>query len=122
MDSVVQLARKQGYVETLFGRRRVIRELSDSRFQTKKWGERAAINTPIQGTASDLVKMVMVELRNSLYSPILLQIHDELLFECENNLLAEETQKIKNIMENVVSWKVPLKVNIHTGQNWQTAH
>ncbi len=122
MDSIVQLARKQGYVETLFGRRRVIRELSDSRFQAKKWGERVAINTPIQGTASDLVKMVMVELRNSLYSPILLQIHDELLFECDSGLLEEETRKIKNIMENVVSWKVPLEVNIHTGQNWQTAH
>ena len=122
MDSIVQSAQKQGYVETLFGRRRVIRELSDSRFQTKKWGERAAINTPIQGTASDLMKMVMVDLRNSLYSPILLQIHDELLFECDNDFLEEETQKIKSIMESVVSWKVPLKVNIHIGQNWQTAH
>ena len=122
MDSTVQLARKQGYVETLFGRRRVIRELSDSRFQAKKWGERAAINTPIQGTASDLMKMVMVDLRDSLYSPLLLQIHDELLFECDNSFLEEETQKIKSVMENVVSWKVPLKVNIHAGQNWRTAH
>ena len=122
MDSVVQLARKQGYVETLFGRRRFIRELSDSRVPTRKWGERAAINTPIQGTASDLVKMVMVELRNSLYSPILLQIHDELLFECEDHLLEEEVRRIVNIMENIVSWKVPLKVNIHTGKDWQTAH
>ena len=122
MESVVELAHKQGYVETLLGRRRVIRELSASRVHTKKWGERVAINTPIQGAASDLVKMVMIELRNSLYSSILLQIHDELLFECEDSLLKEETQQIKNIMENVVVWQVPLKVNIYVGQNWQVAH
>ena len=122
MDSVVLSAHEQGYVETFFGRRRVIRELSSSRIQMKKWGERVAINTPIQGTASDLVKIAMVELGASLYSPLLLQIHDELLFECDEDLLEEEIQKIKNIMENVVSWKVPLKVNIHVGQNWQIAH
>lgn len=122
MDSIVQLAHKQGYVETLLGRRRVIRELSSSRFQNKKWGERAAINTPIQGAASDLVKIAMIKLRNSLYSPLLLQIHDELLFECEEGLLEEEIRHIKNIMEGVINWKVPLKVNIHVGQNWQIAH
>ena len=122
MDSVVERARKQGYVETLFGRRRVIQEVSSGRFQTKKWGERAAINAPIQGTAGDLVKKAMIELRGSLYSPILLQIHDELIFECDDDLLEEETAKIKNIMENTVQWKVPLKVHISTGQNWWTAH
>ncbi len=122
MDSMIQLVHKQGYVETLFGRRRVIQEIFSSRFQTKKWGERVAINTPIQGAASDLVKIAMIELRNSLYSSILLQIHDELLFECEENLLEEEIRQIKTIMENVVSWIVPLKVNIHVGQSWHTAH
>ena len=122
MDSIVKFAQKHGYVETLFSRRRVIPELSSSRFQIKKWGERVAINTPIQGAASDLVKIAMIKLRNSLYSPLLLQIHDELLFECEDNLLEEEVGKIKEIMENVVDWKVPLKVNIHVGQNWQLAH
>ena len=122
MDSIVQLAHKQGYVETLLGRRRVIRELSSSRFHNKKWGERVAINTPIQGAASDLVKIAMIKLRNSLYSPLLLQIHDELLFECEDGLLEEEMRQIKDIMEGVINWKVPLKVNIHVGQNWQIAH
>lgn len=122
MDSIVQLAHKQGYVETLLGRRRVIPELSSSRFQRKKWGERVAINMPIQGTASDLVKVAMIKLRDSLYTPLLLQIHDELLFECEESLLEEEIGRIKEIMENVVKWEVPLKVNIHVGQNWQLAH
>ncbi|MDE0119628.1 MAG: DNA polymerase I [Bdellovibrionales bacterium] len=122
MDSVVVSAHKKGYVETFFSRRRTIRELSSSRVQIKKWGERMAINTPIQGTASDLVKIAMIELSNSLYSPLLLQIHDELLFECDEDRIQEETWQIKNIMENVVAWKVPLKVHIHVGQNWQAAH
>ncbi|MDE0518868.1 MAG: DNA polymerase I, partial [Bdellovibrionales bacterium] len=122
MDSIVLSAHKRGYVETLFGRRRTIQELSSSRVQIKKGGERVAINTPIQGTASDLVKIAMIELSNSLYSPLLLQIHDELLFECDEEGIQEETRQIKNIMENVVAWKVPLKVHIHVGQNWQTAH
>lgn len=122
MDSVVKTAHKKGYVETLFGRRRVIKELAASRVQTKKWGERAAINTPIQGTASDLVKIAMIDLRSSLYSPLLLQIHDELLFECEEDKIEEEVEKIKSIMEGVVAWKVPLKVNISIGDDWQSAH
>ncbi len=122
MDSTVQTAREKGYVETLFGRRRVIKAISGNHFQAKKWGERAAINTPIQGTVSDLMKMAMIQLRDSLYSTLLLQLHDEMLFECEEDLLEEETRQIKNIMENVVNWKIPLKVNIHVGQNWETAH
>jgi len=122
MDTAITAAIKKGYAETLFGRKRFIQELSNTHFHTKKWGERAAINTPIQGTASDLVKMAMIQLRNSLYSPLLLQIHDELLFECDDHLLKEETKYIKQIMENIVAWKVPLKVNIFIGQNWQVAH
>ena len=122
IEDVVKKASKTGYVETLFGRRRQIIELQSSRFQSKKFGERVAMNTPIQGTASDVVKMAMVELRNSLYSSLLLQIHDELLFECPEELLNEEIEQIVEIMENVVSWKVPLKVNTCTGTNWMQAH
>ena len=122
MDSVVKRAHQQGYVETLFHRRRFISALDSSHFQTKKWSERVAINSPIQGTASDIVKMAMIKLRDSLYSPLLLQIHDELLFECEDHLLEEEIKQIQHIMENIVDWKVPLKVNIHVGQNWHLAH
>ena len=122
MDSMVKQAYAQGYVETLMGRRRMMRELSSKNFPTKKGQERAAINAPIQGTASDLVKLAMVELRNSLYSPILLQIHDELLFECPDHLVEEEICRIREIMENVASWKVPLKVQINVGQDWQSAH
>ncbi len=119
MESSPQKARQRGYVETVFGRRRYIGELQSVRFHTQKFGERAAINMPVQGTAGDLVKIAMLELRNSLYSPILLQIHDELLFECNKNLVDEEVKYIKNIMENVVSWRIPLKVNIRIGKNWE---
>ncbi len=121
MDSIVRTARKQGYVETLFGRKRFIREISADRFQSRKWSERAAINAPIQGTAGDLMKKVMIDLRNSLYSPILLQIHDELLFECDETHQGEEMQKIKKIMESVVQWKVPLKVHIYVSRSWYRA-
>ena len=122
MEDVVKKAVQTGYVKTLYGRQRKIDELKSSHFQNKKFGERAAINTPIQGTASDLVKIVMVSLRNSLYSSLLLQIHDELLLECPEELLEEEIKKVVEIMENAVSWKVPLKVNICTGYNWKQAH
>ena len=122
MDSVVKLAYQQGYVETVFHRRRFIHSLNSSHFQTKKGNERIAINSPIQGTASDIVKMAMIKLRDSLYSPLLLQIHDELLFECESALLEEEIEHIRDIMENIVNWEIPLKVNIHVGQNWHSAH
>ena len=123
IDSTVQLVREKACVETLMGRRRIIHEATDSSsFHTRRGGERAAINAPIQGTAGDIVKIAMIKLRNSLYSPLLLQIHDELLFECDDSRLEEETKLIKDIMENVVTWKVPLKVNIHVGQNWELAH
>ena len=119
MEWIPEQARKKGYVETVFGRRRAIQELKSTRFQTKKFGERAAINMPIQGTAGDIVKMAMVELRNSLYARILLQIHDELLFECPTEVMKEEILYIKDIMENIVKWRVPLKVNISVGPNWE---
>ena len=123
IDSTVQLVREKACVETLMGRRRIIHEATDSAsFHTRRGGERAAINAPIQGTAGDIVKIAMIKLRNSLYSPILLQIHDELLFECDNHRVEEETKLIKDTMENVVQWKVPLKVNIHVGQTWEQAH
>ena len=95
MDSAVKMAHEMGYVKTLFGRRRFIPAIQSSHFQVKKGGERMAINAPIQGTASDIVKMAMIKLRDSLYSPLLLQVHDELIFECEDSLLEEETAKIK---------------------------
>ena len=89
---------------------------------TRSLSERAAINAPIQGSASDLVKKAMIELEESLPIPLLSQVHDELLFECPEEELSKETPFIQSIMENTVSLKVPLKVNIASGKNWQEAH
>ena len=118
------------FVETLFGRRRYLSELESTNAMVKKFGERAAINAPIQGTASDLMKMAMIDVYRYMHSEktnrekfnLLLQVHDELVFEGEPNELDIHLPAIKNIMENVVRLKVPLKVNSAIGNNWDQAH
>ena len=122
MESTVEQAKNQGYVESLFGRRRYLDEINSKNGAQRKFGERAAINAPIQGTSSDLVKKAMIQVYEEIESPMLLQVHDELLFECVDNEVEEQSQEIKAIMENVVSWEVPLSVNIAWGDNWQDAH
>lgn len=122
IDDTIKRAHEQGYVETLFGRRRYIDELSSKNMALKKFGERAAINAPIQGTASDLVKKAMIEVYEKIPLKMLLQVHDELIFEdTEENLLKQADPLIK-IMENVATLKVPLKVNYAIGNNWDEAH
>ena len=122
MDQTVQKAKKLGYVETLFGRRRYLPELFSKNPMLRQFGERAAINAPIQGTASDLVKMVMLELFEHYPNEMLLQVHDELLFELNEKEIQEHGDKIKQIMENNISLKVRLKVNIHWGDHWAELH
>lgn len=122
MSSVIQQAHERGYVETIFGRRRYVDELKSSNPNIKKFGERAAINAPIQGSASDLVKMAMIELAHIKDTPLILQVHDELLFECPSDLCEKNIALIKNKMENVYKLKVPLKVNVAAGPNWDEAH
>ncbi|RME17498.1 MAG: DNA polymerase I [Bdellovibrio sp.] len=122
MDDIVKVAKKQGYVETLYGRRRYIEELQSKNKNLIKFGERAAINAPIQGTASDIMKKAMIAVFDEVSSPLLLQVHDELIFECPEDKVEKEAKQIKSIMENIVSFKVPLKVNIAWGKNWEDAH
>ncbi len=122
MEQTVRDGIERGYVSTLFGRRRYIEELKSSSPMIRRAGERAAINAPIQGTASDLVKLAMLEVHRSLPISMLLQVHDELLFECpieDAKLLAAE---IKSMMESVYQLSVPLKVNVGFGNNWDNAH
>ncbi len=88
----------------------------------KKFGERAAINAPIQGTASDLVKMAMIELKPELKLDLLLQVHDELIFEGPAGVIDQQLKWITETMENVAKLKVPLKVNYAVGNNWDEAH
>ncbi|MBN8535999.1 MAG: DNA polymerase I [Deltaproteobacteria bacterium] len=122
IEDTISFAHKNNYVETLFGRRRYLPELQSKSPMIKKFGERAAINAPIQGTASDIVKLAMIKLDQSVKSCMILQVHDELLFEEEENLLLAELPQIRTIMENVVNLKVPLKVNYSIGINWDEAH
>lgn len=122
IEETVKTAHEKNYVETLFGRRRYLPELQNKSPMIKKFGERAAINAPIQGTASDIVKLAMIKLNQSVKSAMILQVHDELLFEGDESALLQELSQIKSIMENVVTLKVPLKVNYSIGNNWDEAH
>ncbi len=122
MDNIVEKAKKDGFVETLFGRRRYIDELKSKNHAMKAFGERAAINAPIQGTASDLVKLAMIRLYEEVSIPAVLQVHDEVLFECPEELIDENVALIQEIMESVTELKVPLKVNVAIGTTWDNAH
>lgn len=122
METTVHEGIEQGYVSTLFGRRRYIDELSSKNPMLRRAGERAAINAPIQGTASDLMKIAMIKVHESLPIPLLLQVHDELLFECPEEDVEEMSAEIKQIMETIYKLNVPLKVNVGTGKNWDDAH
>ncbi len=122
IDGTIKQAHEKGYVETLFGRRRYIDELKSKNMALKKFGERAAINAPIQGTASDLVKKAMIEVFEKVPVRMLLQVHDELIFEETEEHLKKHAPHLVSIMENVVKLRVPLKVNYAIGDNWDEAH
>ena len=119
----MEFAREHGYVQTLFGRRRYIPELRERNFSIRAFGERTAANSPIQGSAADLIKIAMIRidqlLRGSKYeSMMLLQVHDELVFEVAAGELDEITGLVKREMEGAASLSVPLVVDIGTGKNW----
>ena len=122
MDETIQQARKHGFVTTLFGRKRFLRDINSKNGNLRSFAERAAINAPIQGTASDIMKKAMVTVYESLPHPLLLQVHDELLFEVPEDEVADAAQEINQILENVVKLNVPLKANIAWGKNWEEAH
>ena len=119
-------AYKYGYVKTLMNRKRVIEELNNKNFMIRSSGERMALNTPIQGTAADILKKAMVEIFNefnkrNLKSKMLIQVHDELVFNVLNNELDEVKEIVRDIMENTFKLEVPLKVDIEYGNNWYEA-
>ncbi len=122
MEEIVKEAYEKGYVETLIGRRRYIDELKAKNNAVKKFGERAAINAPIQGTASDLVKKAMIEVAKQVPLTLLLQVHDELIFEGTEDEVQKYKPQVKQIMEQVAQLRVPLKVNMSVGPNWDEAH
>ena len=121
-----EFAKEKGYVETLFNRRRYIPEINSNNFMVRQFGARVAMNTPIQGTAADIMKIAMINLYKKLKekkmnSKILLQIHDELLLEVKNNEREEVKILLKEAMEEAMKLKVPLKVELSEADNWYNA-
>ena len=120
-------ARRNGYVETLFGRRLYLRDIDHSNQARRAAAERAAINAPMQGTAADLIKKAMIALDAWIQAEapavrMILQVHDELVFEVPEAQLAQVQEPIRRLMENVAQLAVPLKVEIGVGKNWEEAH
>jgi len=126
MDKIREEAHQKGLVKTIFGRYRLLPEIYSSNPELVRQAERMAINFPIQGTASDLMKMAMIKISeyihqnyNNLDIKILLQVHDELLFEVKEKLTKKLAKELKEIMENIYKLKVPLKVEAKFGKNWK---
>ena len=125
-EDIVAFAHKFGYVKTLFGRKRVIDEINNPNYIIKSTGERMAMNTPIQGTSADIMKLAMIKVYNrfqkeGITSKILLQVHDEIIVDVKKSELELVKKIIKEEMENVYALDVPLKVEIDTGINWYEA-
>jgi DNA polymerase-1 len=124
---VLVAARAKGYVTTLLGRRRYFPDLQSRNAQLVATAERMAINTPIQGTAADLIKMAMVAIDHRLAQEgfparMLLQVHDELLFEVQEKKVEHVKKLVQEEMESVTPLRVPLKVDLGVGANWGEAH
>ncbi|HUF26694.1 MAG TPA: DNA polymerase I [Gemmatimonadaceae bacterium] len=123
LDSMVAFAREHGYVQTVFGRRRYIPELRDRNFNIRAFGERTAANSPIQGSAADLIKIAMIRIADALReramrSAMLLQVHDELVFESPPEELEALTTLVRHEMEHAATLSVPLVVDLGIGANW----
>ena len=126
MNKEIEEAHKNGYVLTIMNRKRTIEELSSSNYIQRSMGERMALNTPIQGSSADILKKAMIEIDNeftkeNLSSTMLLQVHDELIFNVKKEELDKVKEIVKSIMENTIKLSVPLVVDIETGSNWYDA-
>ncbi|NLY18401.1 MAG: DNA polymerase I [Clostridiaceae bacterium] len=126
MDQIVDKGLKQGYVETIFHRRRQLPELMSKNFNQRSFGKRIAMNTPIQGSAADIIKIAMVKVYRALKdsglkSRLILQVHDELVIETVRDELEKVKELVRTCMEQAVSLKVPLVVDISVGENWYEA-
>ena len=127
MDNICEDAKEKGYVETLYHRRRYVPELQSNNFMVRSFGKRVAMNTPIQGTAADIMKIAMIKVMNELKeknmkSKIVLQVHDEMMIEAPKEEAEEVKTILKKNMENVVTLKVPLVVDVIESTNWYDAH
>ena len=126
MDGVVEQGKQDGYVATLFGRRRWLPELKSSNFNLRSFGERVALNMPIQGTAADLIKKAMLRVdgrlrREGLEARLVLQVHDELIVECPEGEAEQVQRLLAEEMEHVAELAVPLTAEAHAGKSWAEA-
>ena len=126
MKQVVENAKRDGYTTTLYGRRRYIPELSSSNYNIRSGAERIALNTPIQGTAADIIKLAMIRVENALterypQAKLLLQVHDELIVECPEEMAEDVAKLVSREMEGVAELKVPLTAEAHFGKSWYEA-
>jgi DNA polymerase-1 len=123
LEATKEQARRMGYVQTILGRKRVIQDINSSNRQVREAAERMAINMPVQGTSADIIKKAMINLHremllHKLKSKMLLQVHDELVFEVPENEMAEMRQLVPEMMVNAIKLTIPLKVETKTGKNW----
>jgi DNA polymerase-1 len=126
MNSIVEFCEKNGYVETLMGRRREIPEIKDKNRQVREFGRRAAMNAPIQGSAADLIKLAMINIYRRMQeagvrSRMILQVHDELIFNVPEDEIEQMTKLIEEGMTQAMKLKVPLTVECSVGKNWYEA-
>ena len=123
MKDIVEFAKENGYVTTMFNRRRYINEIHSKNFNVRSFGERTALNTPIQGSAADIIKLAMINVENelkkrNLKSKLILQVHDELIIDAPENEVMEVKEILKDKMENAVKMDCPLKADINVGKSW----
>ena len=127
MDNTISKAKHDGYVETIMGRRRYLKNINAGNAIERGFAERNAINAPIQGSAADMIKVAMINIHNeitqrNLTSKMILQVHDELVFDCLKSETDELTELVKSCMKNAIKLQVPLEVEIGVGNNWLEAH
>ena len=123
MKNVIEQGKRDGFVTTMFSRRRYVPELSASNFQTRSFGERVALNTPIQGAAADIIKIAMIDVYNELNkrglrSKLILQVHDELIIDTLKEEKEEVAEVLKKSMESAADLKVPLVADVNEGESW----
>lgn len=127
LDGLIDFVDRFGYSRTLWGRQRPIPQLASNDLKIREKGKRLAMNSPIQGSAADIIKMAMIACQkaiteNELNSKLILQVHDELLFEVPENELEIMKALVQHEMENIVNLSVPLKVDMKVGKNWGEVH
>jgi DNA polymerase-1 len=126
IDDIIAQAKKDGYVCTLLGRKRPLPDINNPNMGLRNFAERTAINTPVQGTAADIIKVAMINIQGQLQSKklrtkMIIQVHDELVFEVPDEELAEIKKLVESEMVNAVKLSVPVKVHIAAGKNWAEA-